>query len=187
MLSGPSESGACHPLPDLVLTLPVLPPGALLLCCALSRDSAAAARGSAKTQARQSEPLDGGRGNMSRLLAAFATCLALFPRDAMQSPASPLAPLQQRQEDGYVSLSAFVRRAYHRCKPRQPHPYLPATDYPNLQSTSTAEILDGWLYIDGGEFSYRSSTGLRYQYCASINSVLCLDQGTTFVGELAAF
>ncbi|KLU84900.1 hypothetical protein MAPG_03934, partial [Magnaporthiopsis poae ATCC 64411] len=93
---------------------------------------------------------------MSRLLAAIATCLALFPRDAMQSPASPLAPLAQRQEDGYVSLSAFVRRAYHR-----------------------SEILDGWLYIDGGEFSYRSPTGLRYQYSTSL---LAIDLSQDFTG-----
>ncbi|KAL8404077.1 hypothetical protein RB594_009075 [Gaeumannomyces avenae] len=93
---------------------------------------------------------------MSRLLVALAVCLALFPRNTIQSPASPLAPLGQRQEDGLVSPSAFLRRAYHK-----------------------SEILDGWLYIDGGEFSYRTSTGIRYQYSTSL---LAIDLSQDFTG-----
>ncbi|KAL8376360.1 hypothetical protein RB595_007446 [Gaeumannomyces hyphopodioides] len=93
---------------------------------------------------------------MSRLLAALAACLALFPHDTIQSPASPLAPLGQRQEDGLVSSSTFLRRAYHK-----------------------SEILDGWLYIDGGEFSYRTSTGIKYQYSTSL---LAIDLSQDFTG-----
>jgi hypothetical protein len=28
-----------------------------------------------------------------------------------------------------------------------------------------AAVLDGWVYIDGGEFSYSEGSGVTYQYC----------------------
>jgi hypothetical protein len=86
------------------------------------------------------------------LMLAFvnAVSLSLGPRPR------PLVSL--RQTDGAINASAFLRRAYHACKSTKPRGNTAVAD-------REAAVLNGRLYIDGGEFSYQKGNDTFYEYC----------------------
>ncbi|KAK4177499.1 hypothetical protein QBC36DRAFT_289490 [Triangularia setosa] len=53
-----------------------------------------------------------------------------------------------RQADGDVDDKVFLRRAFH-----------------------SSAVLNGWVYIDGGEFSYKSGDDIIYQYSNTLLSI----------------
>ncbi|KAK4679254.1 hypothetical protein QC764_202530 [Podospora pseudoanserina] len=53
-----------------------------------------------------------------------------------------------RQADGDVDDQVFLRRAFH-----------------------SSAVLNGWVYIDGGEFSYKSGSNIVYQYSNTLLSI----------------
>ncbi|KAK0668863.1 hypothetical protein QBC41DRAFT_117590 [Cercophora samala] len=53
-----------------------------------------------------------------------------------------------RQADGDVDDQVFLRRAFH-----------------------SSAVFNGWVYIDGGEFSYKSGSNIAYQYSNTLLSI----------------
>lgn len=85
---------------------------------------------------------------------------------ALANPMHSRPDLWSRQVDGAVSENVFLRRAYHSCQ----YLYLSVlasilTSHRTDTWAGTAAVLNGRVYIDGGEFSYSSSSGATYQYC----------------------
>ncbi|KAK1778172.1 hypothetical protein QBC45DRAFT_414666 [Copromyces sp. CBS 386.78] len=66
-----------------------------------------------------------------------------------------------RQVNGAVSSSTFLRRGYH-----------------------TSAVLDGRVYIDGGEVSYYSGTNINFQYS---NSLLSIDLSKDWTSDSVRF
>ncbi|GAB1314103.1 Kelch repeat protein [Madurella fahalii] len=58
------------------------------------------------------------------------------------------SPVVPRQGNGPVNASLFLRRAYH-----------------------SSAVLNRWLYIDGGEFSYLNGSAISYQYLDSLIAI----------------
>ncbi|CRG90610.1 hypothetical protein PISL3812_07654 [Talaromyces islandicus] len=74
---------------------------------------------------------------------------------ASWSPALSAPSLRPRQVNSNVASSIFLRRAYH-----------------------SSGVLNGTVYIDGGEFSYNSSTGTEYDYSSNMIAI-SLDEDWT--------
>ncbi|KIW08569.1 uncharacterized protein PV09_00534 [Verruconis gallopava] len=75
----------------------------------------------------------------------YVSLIALF---SSLSAGLSLPLFKKRQANSAIASSIFRRRAY--------------------QSTA---VLDGWLYIDGGEFSYASGSDIVYQYSSTLLSI----------------
>lgn len=80
---------------------------------------------------------------------------------AMANPMPSRSELLSRQVDGAVSENVFLRRAYH-----------------------SSAVLNGRVYIDGGEFSYSSSSGPTYQYSSTL---LSIDLSADFEPDTVSF
>lgn len=83
---------------------------------------------------------------------------------ALANPMHSRPDLWSRQVDGAVSENVFLRRAYHSGKYQHVHRSILSLRRTDTQ-VGTAAVLNGRVYIDGGEFSYSSSSGATYQYC----------------------
>lgn len=68
--------------------------------------------------------------------------------------------LVARQAPAVVASSDFYRRAYHACMLSFKRPISGPILIEGL-----AAVVGNWIYIDGGEFSYRSNGNVTYQYC----------------------
>ncbi len=69
--------------------------------------------------------------------------------------------LVARQSPGTIASSDFYRRAYHACR----FSYQRPIHLVHFLTEIVAAVVDNWLYIDGGEFSYMSNGNVTYQYC----------------------
>ncbi|KAK0728247.1 hypothetical protein B0T26DRAFT_767475 [Lasiosphaeria miniovina] len=83
---------------------------------------------------------------MSKRIISLFWCL-ICAAVASRTKHSPIS-IAARQANGAVAASVFLRRAYH-----------------------SSAVLNGWVYIDGGEFSYSSGSGIVYQYSNTLLSI----------------
>jgi hypothetical protein len=104
--------------------------------------------------------------------AAFAYALGC----ATCVVASRFSSLPARQVDGNVEASVFLRRGYHSSE----LPGIQASQRFTQANKTLAVVLDNWLYIDGGEVSYSSGSGVTYQYS---NDLLALDLSQNFTNS----
>ncbi|KAL2191007.1 hypothetical protein L209DRAFT_760794 [Thermothelomyces heterothallicus CBS 203.75] len=87
---------------------------------------------------------------MPRSTVLILAVLAAFANAIPQSPQShrPRSLLSSRQANGVPDNSVFLRRAHH-----------------------ASAVLNGRVYIDGGEFSYQDKDGVAYEYCTTGRSL----------------
>ncbi|KAK4250188.1 hypothetical protein C7999DRAFT_11990 [Corynascus novoguineensis] len=83
---------------------------------------------------------------MCRATILILAALIAFVKALLQSH-EVRSPLSSRQADGVPDASVFLRRAYH-----------------------ASALLNGRIYIDGGEFSYQKENEVAYEYCMTLCS-----------------
>ncbi|AEO56151.1 hypothetical protein MYCTH_2300733 [Thermothelomyces thermophilus ATCC 42464] len=84
---------------------------------------------------------------MPRSTVLILAVLSAFANAIPQSH-RPRSLLSSRQANGVPDNSVFLRRAHH-----------------------ASAVLNGRVYIDGGEFSYQDKDGVAYEYCTTGSSL----------------
>ena len=75
----------------------------------------------------------------------------------------PADSLQSRRIPGVISGELFLRRGFHACECSQSKAVHGAKT-----ERFTAIVAGGYVYIDGGDFSWTNNDETNYDYCMSI-------------------